>query len=397
MSIFYKNERENTMKHTQNKIAPDTIMTIAPLCREIKFNLTGQARELAPVIAALTKINKLETHLRELSGVIGNSEHTSDYQTFFADVNDIRDLSGLKLGLERLALNTAELTGLALELNTLIDLHVPLNDKRVTPEKDKENKQKHLDLIAAGEQLTRDFLAEFSQGPDVQAMKVETGQQLITAQLCFNNSDSQSDYFHPHAHYRQALLLTVSKKSPRTEKRARAAIASYPIFNTVTKWEWDSDKACLYGYGSGVIREIDRYGHGTNKVDLHWCISFDSWGSAYPIKGYGTTPAPIKNTDTATPRTPTQQACSETAGKIIMTLNAEKQGVELTFPGKPSDEIRNELKQAGFRWSPFQKIWYAKQTPATLATAKQISGDDKPLDANGEDWHAPNIDLMLGA
>lgn len=42
------------------------------------------------------------------------------------------------------------------------------------------------------------------------------------------------------------------------------------------------------------------------------------------------------------------------------------QNVEVVFPSKPADDIRAELKAAGFRWSKFSSCWYgfADRLPA---------------------------------
>ncbi|MGG3987473.1 hypothetical protein [Bacillus smithii] len=57
-------------------------------------------------------------------------------------------------------------------------------------------------------------------------------------------------------------------------------------------------------------------------------------------------------------------------------LNEEKNGVELYFSGKPSEEIRNVLKAHGFRWSRNKKCWYAKQSDETISLAKQLAGEN---------------------
>ena len=44
-----------------------------------------------------------------------------------------------------------------------------------------------------------------------------------------------------------------------------------------------------------------------------------------------------------------------------VTLNNEKNGIEIRFEGKPAAEIIESLKANGFRWSNKQKMWYAKQ------------------------------------
>ena len=43
--------------------------------------------------------------------------------------------------------------------------------------------------------------------------------------------------------------------------------------------------------------------------------------------------------------------------------NLEHEGIQISFLGKPPQEILIKLKAMGFRWSPRQKIWYGKGAP----------------------------------
>ncbi len=61
-------------------------------------------------------------------------------------------------------------------------------------------------------------------------------------------------------------------------------------------------------------------------------------------------------------------------GNITLTYNKEKNGIELKFRSRPSEEILDTLKANRFRWSKFQKIWYARQTPQAIKTAERIAG-----------------------
>lgn len=54
-------------------------------------------------------------------------------------------------------------------------------------------------------------------------------------------------------------------------------------------------------------------------------------------------------------------------------LNADNNGIEITFSGKPSEQIREQIKKAGYRWHKIKKVWYAKQTEARLKLAESIS------------------------
>lgn len=58
---------------------------------------------------------------------------------------------------------------------------------------------------------------------------------------------------------------------------------------------------------------------------------------------------------------------------MLITLNTEKNGIELRFDTKPNTDIITAIKEAGFRWSGKQKIWYAKQNDETVALGNQIS------------------------
>jgi Large polyvalent protein associated domain 29 len=61
--------------------------------------------------------------------------------------------------------------------------------------------------------------------------------------------------------------------------------------------------------------------------------------------------------------------------KATYTLNEELNGIEITFTGVPSEEVRNELKANGFRWSKYKKVWYAKQTAERLEFVKMLVGE----------------------
>lgn len=69
----------------------------------------------------------------------------------------------------------------------------------------------------------------------------------------------------------------------------------------------------------------------------------------------------------------TPPAASPAQG-ITMHLNAERNSIELTFPGKPDETIREELKDHGFRWFGKGKLWYAKDTEARRKWTEELVG-----------------------
>lgn len=58
---------------------------------------------------------------------------------------------------------------------------------------------------------------------------------------------------------------------------------------------------------------------------------------------------------------------------LNITLNNDKNGIELRFDQKPSAEVLEAIKGAGFRWSGKQKMWYAKQSETTIAIANELA------------------------
>lgn len=58
---------------------------------------------------------------------------------------------------------------------------------------------------------------------------------------------------------------------------------------------------------------------------------------------------------------------------LNITLNTEKNGIELRFDTKPNTDVITAIKEAGFRWSGKQRMWYAKQNDETVALANQMS------------------------
>ena len=67
-----------------------------------------------------------------------------------------------------------------------------------------------------------------------------------------------------------------------------------------------------------------------------------------------------------------------------MNLNQAKSGIELTFNEKPSDTVRESLKELGFRWSNKLGFWWARQTDARLALAKSLCTEAPKAEAKAQ-------------
>ncbi len=57
---------------------------------------------------------------------------------------------------------------------------------------------------------------------------------------------------------------------------------------------------------------------------------------------------------------------------LRVEFNTEFDGIEVYFNSKPSQETRDALKAAGYRWHSVKKCWYAKRTEEHLQALRKI-------------------------
>ncbi|PZT57472.1 hypothetical protein [Paenibacillus silvae] len=93
---------------------------------------------------------------------------------------------------------------------------------------------------------------------------------------------------------------------------------------------------------------------------------------------------------------------TEESKSATVTLNEEKNGIEISFDQKPDAEVIEELKSNGFRWSRFNGgKWWAKQSPETIAYAESLKIDkgetqeDKSEDAQMNENNNVNINTEI--
>ena len=77
--------------------------------------------------------------------------------------------------------------------------------------------------------------------------------------------------------------------------------------------------------------------------------------------------------------------------KATITINNEKNGIEVAFTAKPETDVLTALKEAGFRWHRQKKVWYAKNTDERMTFVQGI-GEVSSTAANGKDKKV-NADL----
>ncbi|MCA1021604.1 LPD29 domain-containing protein [Halobacillus litoralis] len=59
-----------------------------------------------------------------------------------------------------------------------------------------------------------------------------------------------------------------------------------------------------------------------------------------------------------------------------MNVNNELNGIEISFASKPAQDILSTLKENGFRWSKYKKVWYTKQSEKAFEVAESVTNGD---------------------
>jgi len=72
---------------------------------------------------------------------------------------------------------------------------------------------------------------------------------------------------------------------------------------------------------------------------------------------------------------PTREIVPIVVPEAKMQENNLRDGVELVFPGIPSESIRSTLKENGWRWNRKTKVWYKRRDEETLAWARAFVGE----------------------
>jgi hypothetical protein len=73
----------------------------------------------------------------------------------------------------------------------------------------------------------------------------------------------------------------------------------------------------------------------------------------------------------------TEKNNKNNSDKFDIVENFEKNGIELYFEGKPSENFRNMLKQFGFKWNRNKKCWYTKRNSDTLIVLENLQNQYK--------------------
>ncbi len=187
---------------------------------------------------------------------------------------------------------------------------------------------------------------------------------IVVAQFEKNTSDVMTDYFASTTE--RTILLAWSPSERDTFDEMRRAAKNCPETASLADLPENCENRHKHSMGAGYWLGEHRYSG--------WQIRKLRVGKDFYLT-CAADPANICIRETQAPA----QSEQEPINGVTCKLNAERSGIELYFPGKPSAAVLTDLKANGFRWAKYNKCWYKHDsTEARRIVAKyaQIPGDN---------------------
>jgi len=313
---------------------------------------------------------------RELGGVIGERETSHLTMSMFGgNRGEIADPEAFEQdraawleSLPETIKGNAELAKYASSAVDIFERHVPTVDNRETPSQRAQSiaarqiayEEREKELAAK----SADFRAIFSNGEKV---TVPTGMMAVTIKPHYDNSDTMTDYFDRRASYPHSspLILGLVRKGQQREATARRVLSAYPELEAIG-WTWKDQN---YSMGGGYFLESEYTGErieghktygGQTDPGYYYIIKIDKWSEGKELYCWRDYPGEKKQTPTET----------STDG---VTVDHDRDWTWITFPAKPSEEVRAALKSAGGRWSRKRGAWYIRR-PVPTAEIMELIG-----------------------
>jgi hypothetical protein len=187
-----------------------------------------------------------------------------------------------------------------------------------------------------------------------------------------DESDSMTDYWSP-SHWdgiaeKNGYILCVdifsTSSSGRTSTR-KGVTQTFPIYHHANPkrntWHLEKNGEIIVS-GNGLNACYESNNHiQENKEKQDQAVM----KLIKRIESHMQTPKQQTKPETAQAEQTEQNAISDTV-TTSYTLNEEHNGIEITFNGKPAQGTINLLKENGFKWHNFKKVWYAKQSEQRL-------------------------------
>lgn len=191
---------------------------------------------------------------------------------------------------------------------------------------------------------------------------------VIIAEYEIDDCDIMTDYFSTKTGRRVILAFSTHKRDLFSEMRKAAALL--PETAHLATAGPEAEHREKYSMGSGY------YLKAGGSYSTGWTVSKTYLSRAEEIAGQPDGWAPHFTAPKVAVSGVKESLTAAPAGGVRVRINEEKLGVEIHFTSKPSEQVRDRLKTASFRWSRFSGCWYSHATENRIDLACDIAGVD---------------------
>lgn len=335
--------------------------------------IKGLKHHVETLAGELRKPVELRKYFRELTGVIGSGKESETVLWSMCSEHPLTDPDGYQVAITAYldslppAMTVEQAGPWLAKAREIFKAHLPIIDRRETPGDVAQRNAEVALLEAQRNAETAEWRAQYAKGETL--IPITSGQMAVKLEMCFDDSDSQSDYYAPHRTIGDDLLLAIIPKGPEREATARRVLSRYPELAKLT-WTWHTEN---YSMGNGNYLESEFNGHhekikaydGRDGVSTRWEISMTTYNKEMlPYREY---PGQVDHVGEFLESKNNGQGNTPTIRR-----NEKFNGIEVVFPAKPDQAILDSLKGMGFRWSKFQSLWYAPHTEARLNEVNEL-------------------------
>ncbi len=190
-----------------------------------------------------------------------------------------------------------------------------------------------------------------------------------------------------HGHYWKITNEYMRKGTWKGIQEERKAFVYEIVGSELRGYKPLKNPKSYYNYEYQMIPKIEK---GEIKIfelkEVEEVTNVEKWVKVKAPKTKKQTVKTKTKENTTTPEDKTTHNTNEAITATI-TLNNDKNGIEIRFTEKPSAEIRSEMKSHGFRWGGIKNnCWYAKQSNDKINFANElvnrINGNNEAIKNN---------------
>jgi hypothetical protein len=185
------------------------------------INAKAKKADVRRLKDALHHITRIDLYFRELTGVIGENEHSAIIFTpFGGSRGKIVNVEAYKKDLDEF-LNAlpdpvTDIDGTIKRANEIFERHLPVVDSRRTKEVDERAKATAAQFLADLEEKRLTWVDEHCYSRTKVSIKEDM--MAVYLEITYDNSDSMTDYFDKHHQHGDDMLLAIVKKQAQTER-----------------------------------------------------------------------------------------------------------------------------------------------------------------------------------